>query len=71
MSDFHERPGQSWRISTMKIVYLIKQDVEKTTHTILEENRKDHDVTVIDLREDRDYEAIVSQIASCDLVLTW
>ncbi len=55
----------------MKIVYLIKQDVEKTTHTILEENRKDHDVTVIDLREDRDYEAIVSQIASCDLVLTW
>jgi len=55
----------------MKILYIIKEDPDSTLNTLIEENRKSHDVTVIDLRAHNGYGDVVDQIFDCDRLITW
>jgi hypothetical protein len=55
----------------MKILYLLKRDRDKTLDEFLKAHAESHDVTVIDIRDDKDYEKIVEFIAISDKVISW
>lgn len=55
----------------MKILHLVKRDLAPTEASILEAHRKGHDVTVIDLRTEKDYARIVDLVAAVDKVISW
>ena len=55
----------------MKILYLLKQDPDETLEEIMEGHMKSHDVTVMDIRNDKDYKKIVELIAMSDKVISW
>jgi sulfur transfer complex TusBCD TusB component (DsrH family) len=55
----------------MKVLYLIKQDIDSTGQKIIDEQKQIADVTVIDLRTNKNYDEIVDLITSCDKVITW
>lgn len=55
----------------MKLLYILKQDADATLEKIIEEQKKECDITVIDLRENKDYEKIIEQIESSDKVISW
>lgn len=55
----------------MKILYLIKREPDGTAKKIMEEHKKEHTVTVVDMRTDKDYARIVDLIESHDKVISW
>ena len=55
----------------MKILYLQKQDMNATGKKIMEVHKKTNDVTVVDIRQNRDYNKIVDLIFSSDKVISW
>jgi len=55
----------------MKILYLMKREPDVTLNDILSQHRSAHEVTVLDLRTEKDYERIVDLIAENDWVITW
>lgn len=55
----------------MKILYLIKQELDGTVKKIIDENKKKHDVTVVDIRKNKDYDNIIDLIALSDKVISW
>lgn len=55
----------------MRILHVVKEEPDTTTGTILLEQAMIDHVTVIDLRENKDYEYIVSLMESHDRVICW
>lgn len=55
----------------MKIVYLLKQDPDKTLGEIMEKHRRSHEVIIVDIRNNKNYDRIVDLIAQCDKVISW
>lgn len=55
----------------MKVLYLIKQEPDETLKEIMAEHKKTSEVTVVDLRNDKDYDRIVDLIAQNDKVISW
>ncbi len=55
----------------MKILYILKQEPDGTLTKIMDEHKKDQEVTVVDLRENKNYDQIVDLIASSDKVISW
>lgn len=55
----------------MKVLYILKQEPDETLKTVMEEHKKAGDVTVVDLRKDKDYDRIVDLIAESDKVISW
>ncbi len=55
----------------MKILYILKQEPDETVKKFMEEHKKTQEVTVADLRENKNYTQIVDLIASCDKVIAW
>jgi hypothetical protein len=55
----------------MKILYLLKQDPDKTLKKILTEHKKANEVTVVDLRKNKDYDEIIDLAISSDKVISW
>lgn len=55
----------------MKVVYILKKDADETAQSIINEHRKEHDVTVIDIRIEKDYVRIVNHIRDADNVISW
>ncbi|MEW5747073.1 MAG: hypothetical protein AB1805_16715 [Nitrospirota bacterium] len=55
----------------MKILYLVKHDADGTLKKIMDEHKKAHDVTVVDIRTDKDYNQIIDLIAGSDKVISW
>ena len=55
----------------MKILYLITQEPDETIAEIMAEHRKAHDVTVVDIREEKNYDWIVDLIAGSEKVISW
>ncbi len=55
----------------MNVVFLLKEEPDYTIRLIMEEASRQGEITVVDLREDQDYDALVETVAACDLVLTW
>jgi galactitol-specific phosphotransferase system IIB component len=55
----------------MKILYIIKQEPDETLKTIMDEHNKKNEVTVVDLRENKNYDRIIDLIVSSDKVISW
>jgi hypothetical protein len=55
----------------MKIVYIQKQDLDATAKKIMEVHKKGNDVTVVNLKENKNYGQIVDLIFSSDKVISW
>ncbi len=55
----------------MKILYLMKQEPDETVAEVIAEHRRTHEVTVVDIREERNYDRIVDLIADSERVISW
>jgi len=55
----------------MKILYIQKQDLDATAKKIMEVHKKGNDVTVVNLKENKNYDQIVDLIFSSDKVISW
>ncbi len=55
----------------MKILYILRQEPDETLKKIMEEHKKAQEVTVVDLKENKNYTQIIDLIASCDKVIAW
>ena len=55
----------------MKILYVISQDVDNTLQNVLDEQEKQHEIEVVDLRTEVDYNLLIEKIESCDQVISW
>lgn len=58
-------------MNRMKILYLMKQEPDETITKIIAEHKKAHEVTVVDIKENKDYGKIIDLIASTDKVISW
>jgi hypothetical protein len=55
----------------MKIVYILKQEPDRTVQAIIDETSGLADVTIVKLPEYPDYDSLVDLIENCDRVVTW
>ncbi len=55
----------------MKILYLVKQEPDATLKTIMETHKKGNSVSVVDMRQEKNYGKIVDLIFSHDKVISW
>ena len=55
----------------MKILYLQKQDLDATAKKIMEVHKKGNDITVVNIKENKNYDKIVDLIFSSDKVISW
>jgi hypothetical protein len=55
----------------MKILYIQKQGLDATGEKIMEVHKKTNNVTVVDIRQNKDYNQIVDLIFSSDKVISW
>lgn len=55
----------------MKILYLITKDPDPVLTAVVTENKKTHNVTIIDLRQNRHYDEIIDHVAAFDRVISW
>lgn len=55
----------------MNVLHIIRSDTTETIKKIIEEQKKDNSVELIDIRTNKDYEYIVSAIERADKIITW
>lgn len=55
----------------MNILYLLRNNPDETGNKIIEEHKKSHDVKVLNMNDNKNYDEIVDAIASCDKVISW
>jgi len=55
----------------MNILYLLRSNPDDTGSKIIDEHKKSHTVTIINLNENKNYDEIVDAIASNDKVIAW
>jgi hypothetical protein len=55
----------------MKILYIQKQDLDATAKKIMEVHKKGNDVTIVNIRENKNYGQIVDLIFSSDKIISW
>jgi hypothetical protein len=55
----------------MKILHIVKQDLSATEKKIIETHKNGNDVTIVNLKENKDYGKIVDLIFSNDKVISW
>ncbi len=54
-----------------KVLFLLKQEPDNTAKTIIEVQKTLADVTVIDMRTDKNYDKIIDEAVSSDKIITW
>ena len=55
----------------MKLLYIVKSEATETLSSMMESHKKDAEVTVINLRENKKYREIIQQVFANDKVITW
>ena len=56
----------------MKIVHIVNQKTKQSVLSLIDEQRKVHDVEVINLEDGQpDYDAIIDKVKNCDRVISW
>jgi hypothetical protein len=55
----------------VKILHLVKRDLAPSEKAILEAHRGAGEVTVVDIRTDKDFGRIVDQIFASDKIVSW
>lgn len=66
-----EAPYYDRKALEMKILYLLRSRPDSTCQTLMDEHRKSHEVTVIDLAAEKDYDKIVDALDASDKVISW
>lgn len=54
----------------MHLLYIVKQDRGETFRKILTEQQKEHEVEIVELPDEPDYDMILKKIESCDKVIS-
>ena len=55
----------------MKILYLQKQAFDATTQKIMDVHKKGNDLTIVNIKENKNYDQIVDLIFTSDKVISW
>ena len=55
----------------MKLLYIVKQDVDDTARKLIDTHRENADVAIIELNENKNYADIVRQVFDSDQVICW
>ncbi len=55
----------------MKILYLMKQEPDETLREMISHQKKMIDVTIVDMRTEKDHDRIIDLIAASDKVVSW
>ncbi len=56
----------------MKIIHIVNQVPTKSILSLIDEQRKDHDVEVINIAtEQPDYDSIIDRVINSDRVISW
>lgn len=55
----------------MKILHIQKQDLDATAKKVLEAHKKEHEVTIVNIKDNRNYDQIVDLIFANDKVVSW
>ena len=55
----------------MKVLYLLTRDLGATGAELCREHAAAHEVEVVDLRREKDYDRVVAAIAAADRVISW
>ncbi len=55
----------------MKVLYILKQDPDATAQTIIDEQKQIADVTVVDMRTDKNYDGIIDLVTKSDKIISW
>ena len=55
----------------MKVLYIIKSEIDSTAARMIEQHRTDADVTIIDLGTTKNYAEIIEQVFDNDKVICW
>ncbi len=55
----------------MKILFLTKRDLEGTGEVFLNTLGKEHDVKILDIREEKDYQRIIEEIEDAEKIISW
>ena len=56
----------------MKIVHIVNQKTKQSVLSLIDEQRKVHDVEVINLEDGQpDYDEIIDKVKNCDRVISW
>jgi len=55
----------------MKLLYIFKKEPSATINNMIESHKKKADVTIIDMRENKNYDEIIDKVFESDKVITW
>ena len=55
----------------MKLLYLLKKEPTETIEKTIETHKSKADVTVIDMRKNKNYAEIIDKIFENDKLITW
>jgi len=56
----------------MKIIHIVNQKTTQSVLSLIDEQRKVHDVEVVNLEDGQpDYDAIIEKVINCDRVISW
>lgn len=55
----------------MKILHILKSEIGYSEKIIIEEHKKDNDVVIINLKENKDYDMILELIENSEKVFCW
>ncbi|MBF0345785.1 MAG: hypothetical protein HQL06_16340 [Nitrospirae bacterium] len=55
----------------MKVLLILKQEPDPTGITIIKNMREHSEFSAIDLRTNKDYDAIIDSVVASDKVITW
>jgi len=55
----------------MKLLYIIKKEPTESITRMIESHKKSVDVSVIDMRKNKNYDEIIKKVFSNDKVFTW
>ena len=55
----------------MNILYLLRNDPDDTVNMLIEEQKTSHEVSVININDNKNYDEIVEAIFSNDKIISW
>ena len=55
----------------MKILYIVKTELDDTAKAMLDQHREDAEVKVVKLAENKDYASLIGEVFSHDKVICW
>ncbi len=55
----------------MKILYIVRQARDVTLNSMIEQQQKQHDIEVVELKAVDDYSLLLDKIEKCDKVISW